>query len=77
MQRAKLTILFAALALSGAVTAGAQSVVVTEPPAVSDGQVVIITPAPQPVPDPGAATKCQNVGPASYWDCVNNQHGGQ
>jgi len=77
MQRTKLTLLLAALALGGAATASAQTVVVTEPPVVGDGQVVIITPAPQPVPDAGAATKCQYVSPGSYWDCVNSHNGGQ
>jgi hypothetical protein len=77
MQSTKLSALLSALALGVAASAGAQTVEIIEAPAVSDGQVVIILPAPQPVPDPAAATKCQSVSPASYWDCVNSHNGGQ
>ena len=77
MQSTKLIVLLSALALGVAASAGAQTVIVVEPPVVSDGQVVIIAPAPQPIPDPAAAQKCQSVSPASYWDCVNSHNGGQ
>ena len=77
MHSAKLGILFSALGLGVAASVGAQTVAVEiiEAPAVTDGQVVIIAPAPQPVPDPAAAQKCQSVSPASYWDCVNSHKG--
>jgi hypothetical protein len=79
MQSTKLRVLLSALALGVAASVGAQTVAVEiiEAPAVSDGQVVIIVPAPQPVPDPAAAQKCQSVSPASYWDCVNSHNAGQ
>ena len=81
MQSMKLTVLLSALAFGVSASASAQNVEVIEAPAVSDGQVVgtvtVIVPAPQPTPDPAAVTKCQNVGPASYWDCVNSHNGGQ
>jgi len=78
MHSAKLGVLFSALAVVAA-SVGAQTVAVEiiEAPAVSDGQVVIIVPAPQPVPDPAAAQKCQTVSSASYWDCVNSRNAGQ
>jgi hypothetical protein len=80
MQTRKLTLLLSALALGVAASASAQKVEIIAAPAVSDGQVVgpvvIILPAPQPTPDPAAATKCQSVAPASYWDCVNSHNGG-
>jgi hypothetical protein len=77
MQSTKLRVLLSALALGVAASVGAQTVAVEiiEAPAVSDGQVVIIVPAPQPVPDPAAAQKCQSVSTASYWDCVNSHKG--
>jgi len=79
MHSAKLGVLFSALGLGVAASVGAQTVAVEiiEAPAVTDGQVVIIAPAPQPVPDPAAAQKCQSVSPASYWDCVNSRNAGQ
>lgn len=77
MQSSKLSVLLPALALGVAASAGAQTVEVIEAPAVSGGQVVIIVPAPQPMPDPAAAQKCQSVSPASYWDCVNSHKAGQ
>ena len=78
MHSAKLGVLFSALAVVAA-SVGAQTVAVEiiEAPAVTDGQVVIIAPAPQPVPDPAAAQKCQTVSSASYWDCVNSHNAGQ
>jgi hypothetical protein len=77
MQSTKLRVLLSAFALGVAASVGAQTVAVEiiEAPAVSDGQVVIILPAPQPVPDPAAAQKCQSVSTASYWDCVNSHKG--
>jgi hypothetical protein len=77
MQSMKLTVLLSALALGVAASAGAQTVEIIEAPVVTEGQVVIIAPAPQPVPDPAAAGKCNSVSPASYWDCVNSHNGGQ
>jgi hypothetical protein len=77
MQSMKLSVLLSALVLGVAASAGAQTVEIIEAPAVGDGQVVIILPAPQPIPDPAAATKCQSVSPASYWDCVNSHNAGQ
>jgi len=79
MRSTKLRVLLPALALGVAASVGAQTVAVEiiEAPAVSDGQVVIIVPAPQPVPDPAAAQKCQTVSSASYWDCVNSHNAGQ
>ena len=77
MQSMKLTVVLSALALGVAASAGAQTVEIIAAPAVPEGQVVIIAPAPQPVPDPAAAEKCNSVSPASYWDCVNSQRGGQ
>jgi hypothetical protein len=77
MHGTKLFVLLSALALGVAASAGAQTVEIIEAPAVSNGQVVIIVPAPQPVPDPAAATKCQSVSSASYWDCVNSHNAGQ
>jgi hypothetical protein len=77
MQTTKLTLLLSGLALGVAASAGAQTVEIIEAPVVSGGQVVIIVPAPQPTPDPAAATKCQSVSPASYWDCVNSHNAGQ
>jgi hypothetical protein len=77
MQSTKLSVLLSALALGVAASAGAQTVEIIEAPAVSNGQVVIILPAPQPIPDPAAATKCQSVSLASYWDCVNSHNAGQ
>jgi len=77
MHRTKLTVLLSALALGAAASAGAQTIVIAEPPLVSEGQVVIIVPAPQPIPDPAAVQKCQSVGPTSYWDCVNSHNSGQ
>ena len=76
MHRTKLTVLLSALALGAAASAGAQTIVVAEP-VVSEGQVVVIVPAPQPIPDPAAAQKCQSVAPTSYWDCVNSRNAGQ
>ena len=77
MQSMKLTVLLSALALGAAASAGAQTVEIIEAPVVTEGQVVIIAPAPQPVPDPAAAEKCNSVSPTSYWDCVNSHNGGQ
>jgi hypothetical protein len=77
MQGTKLSVLLSALALGVAASAGAQTVEIIGAPAVSDDQAVIILPAPQPIPDPAAATKCQSVSPASYWDCVNSHNAGQ
>jgi hypothetical protein len=77
MQSTKLSVLLSALALGVAASAGAQTVEIIEAPAVSDGQVVIILPAPQPMPDPAAVQKCQSVSTASYWDCVNSHNAGQ
>ena len=77
MQSMKLTVLLSALALGVAASAGAQTVEIIAAPVVTEGQVVIIAPAPQPVPDPAAAEKCNSVSPASYWDCVNSHNGGQ
>ena len=77
MQSMKLTVLLSALALGAAASAGAQTVEIIEAPVVTEGRVVIIAPAPQPVPDPAAAEKCNSVSPASYWDCVNSHNGGQ
>jgi len=77
MQSVKLTVLLSALALGVAASASAQTVEIIAAPVVPEGQVVIIAPAPQPVPDPAAAEKCNSVSPASYWDCVNSQRGGQ
>ena len=67
----------ALLALGVAASADAQTVIVVEPAVVSDGQVLIIAPALQPMPDPAAAQKCQSVSPASFWDCVNSHNAGQ
>lgn len=77
MQSTKLSVLLSALALGVAASAGAQTVEIIEAPAGSGEQVVIIAPAPQPIVEPAAAEKCQGVSPASYWDCVNSQNGGQ
>ncbi|HEX5863083.1 MAG TPA: hypothetical protein VF014_02275 [Casimicrobiaceae bacterium] len=77
MHRTKLTVLLAALALGVAASAGAQTIVVAEPPVVSEGQVLIIAPAPQPMPDPAAVQKCPSVSPTSYWDCINSRNAGQ
>jgi hypothetical protein len=77
MQSMKLTILLSALALGVATSAGAQTVEIIEAPVVTEGQVVIIAPAPKPMPDPVAAEKCNNVAPPSYWDCVNSHNAGQ
>jgi len=77
MQSMKLTVLLSALALGVAASGGAQTVEIIEVPAVTQGQVVIIAPAPQPMADPAAAEKCNNVSPPSYWDCVNSHNGGQ
>jgi hypothetical protein len=77
MQSMKLTVLLSALALGVAAAAGAQTVEIIEAPVVTEGQVVIIAPAPQPMADPAAAEKCNNVSPPSYWDCVNSHNGGQ
>jgi hypothetical protein len=77
MQSMKLTVLLSALALGVTASAGAQTVEIIEAPVITEGQVVIIAPAPQPVPNPAAAEKCNSVSPASYWDCVNSHNGGQ
>jgi hypothetical protein len=76
MQRTKLTILLSALALGVAASAGAQTVEIIEAPVVTEEGVVIV-PAPQPMPDPAAAAKCNNLSQTSYWDCVNSHRGGQ
>jgi len=77
MQSTKLSVLLSALALGVAASAGAQTVEIIEAPVVTEGQVIIVAPAPPPMADPAAAEKCNNVSPASYWDCVNSQRGGQ
>jgi len=77
MQSTKLCVLLSALALGVAASAGAQTVEIIEAPVVTEGQVVIIAPAPQPMADPAAAEKCNSVSPPSYWDCVNSHNGGQ
>ncbi len=77
MQSMKLTVVLSALALGVAASAGAQTVEIIEAPVVTEGQVVIIAPAPQPMADPAAAEKCNSVSPPSYWDCVNSHNGGQ
>src|SRR5205814_6699699 len=57
MQSMKLTVLLSALALGVAASAGAQTVEIIEAPVITEGQVVIIAPAPQPMADPAAADR--------------------
>lgn len=81
-QATKLSMLLSAVAFGIAASAGAQTVVVqptpdTLPPPSGSQTLIVVPPTPTPVPDPSADTKCRNVLPADYWDCVNSHNGGQ
>ena len=91
MQRKRLTAFLSALALGAAVSAGAQTVIVTTPdtppltpgdtvvvappPAASGDTLVVVPPTAMPQPDPAADAKCRGV--ADYWTCINSHNGGQ
>ena len=80
MQRTKLTVFLAALALGAAASAGAQTVIQAAPdtpPSTSGDTLVVIPPTATPTPDPAADAKCRQVAPAEYWDCMNSHNGGQ
>ena len=80
MQRTKLTVFLAALALGAAASAGAQTAIVATPntPPVTGGDTLVVVPqTATPAPDPAADAKCRQVIPAEYWDCVNSHNGGQ
>ena len=80
MQRTKLTVFLAALALGAAASAGAQTVIQATPdvPPPSGGDtLLVVPPTATPVPDPAADAKCRAVMPADYWDCINSHNGGQ
>jgi hypothetical protein len=76
MQRMKLSALSFSLLLAVAGSAAAQNSAAPDPPSADDSPMLIVVPAPQPVPDPAAVTKCQMLSGPTYWDCVNSYHGG-
>ena len=91
MQRTKLTVFLAALALGAAASAGAQTVIVATPdtpqptsgntvvvaPPTSGDTLLVVPPTATPAPDPAADAKCRGLIAAEYWDCVNSHNGGQ
>lgn len=90
-QSTTVSMLLSALAFGVAASVGAQTVVVqpapqtvvvqpapdTLPPPSDSQTLIVVPPTATPVPDPAADTKCRNVIPAEYWDCVNSHNGGQ